>query len=250
MASWSTKRRFGYFLAFVLLVVLVVGLPVFFSFYKSPTCADGKKNGNEKDIDCGGSCVRLCPADFAAPRALCSYSAGVAPGIYNALAYAENPNQSVYAEKVGYTFRLYDSAGLLVAEKRGETLVPAGQKFAVFESGIRTGQRVPLKTTFEFSDVSEWKSGKATPNPRVLSIDLEQGDSPRAEVKVSNDSANLTLSSLDVFIIIYDEADSRMAFSKTRLDAIAPRQTKTLYFTWPGAFPRPSVRKEVLFMAH
>ena len=250
MASWSTKRRFGYFLAFVVLVVFAVGLPGFLFFYEAPTCADGQKNGSERGIDCGGVCVKLCPADFVAPRALWSYSVAIAPGVYNALAYAENPNQSVYASAVGYTFRLYDSAGLLIAEKKGKTLVPTGQKFAIFDGGIRTGQRIPLKTTFEFGEVSEWKLGKSVPNPRILSIDLEQNDSPRAEVKVSNDSTNLTLSSLTAFIIIYDSADNRMAFSKTLVDRIAPRQTETFYFTWPSAFPRPAVRKEVLFVAH
>ncbi len=192
---------------------------------------------------------QVVPGGFSAPRALWSYSEKVAPGVYNALAYAENPNQSVYTQAIGYTFRLYDSAGLLVAEKRGTTMVPAGRKFAVFESGIRTGERRPSRTTFEFDAVSEWKSGKAVSNPRILSIDLEQGKSPRAEVMISNDSPDTALSSLDVFIIIYDDADNRMAFSKTHVDRMEPRQQETLYFTWPEAFPRLAVRKEVLFLA-
>ncbi|HEU5114911.1 MAG TPA: hypothetical protein VFT82_04055, partial [Candidatus Paceibacterota bacterium] len=125
MASWSTRRRWSYLLIFAALVVLFFGVPFFFLFYKAPTCFDGKQNGNETGIDCGGSCARLCPADFAAPRVLWSYSVQVVPGVFNSLAYVQNPNPSVEADNVPYLFRLYDSQGLLIAERTGKAFVPA-----------------------------------------------------------------------------------------------------------------------------
>ncbi len=249
MASWSTKRKSAYFLVFALFVVFAVALPMFLSFYKSPTCSDGRKNGSEKGIDCGGSCTRLCPADFAKPRVLWSYSTNVVPGVYNSLAYVENPNQSVEVDSVDYTFKLYDDRGLLIAERKGQTAVPAGQKFAVFQGGIKTGERVPVKTTFEFGEDIEWQKGSALSSIRVLTISLDQTSEPKAEAKIINDSVGKTYSSLSAFIILYDKNDNRLAFSKTLIDKIAPGEATVLYFTWPNAFPGKAVRSEIVFVA-
>ncbi|MEK7607507.1 MAG: hypothetical protein AAB484_01085 [Patescibacteria group bacterium] len=249
MASWSTKHKSVYFSAFVAFVVFVIALPAFLFFYKSPTCSDGKKNGSEKGIDCGGSCIRLCPADFGTPHILWSYSMDIAPGVYNSLAYVENPNQSVEVGSLDYVFKLYDDRGLLVAEKKGETFVPAGRKFAVFAGGVRTGERVPVKTTFEFNENIEWQKGNVPSSVRVLNINLDQESEPKAEAKIINDSVGKTYASLNAFIILYDENDNRLAFSKTLIDKIAPGETKVIYFTWPKAFLRKAFRSEIIFVA-
>ena len=58
--SWASNRRLAYIsvvLFGVLAVVLFVGLVV---FYEAPTCFDGKRNGTEEGVDCGGSCDLIC----------------------------------------------------------------------------------------------------------------------------------------------------------------------------------------------
>ncbi len=249
MASWSAKRKYGYFFALVALVVLVVGLPVFFLFYKAPTCTDGKMNGSERGVDCGGKCARLCPADFSPVKVMWSYSSQVVPGIYNALAYAQNPNQNVEIAALGYTFKLYDSEGILVAEKNGTSFVPAGQKFVVFQGGIQTGTRVPAKTTFEFTGEPAWRPGVTLTKIRTLNVGLEQGDRPSAEVRIKNDAVDQSFSNINAFVVLYDKDDNRVAFSKTVIEKIGVSETQSLYFTWPEAFVRPVVRTEVIFMA-
>jgi len=249
MASWSTKRKYTYFFVFIVFVVLAVGLPVFFLTYESPTCSDGKQNGSERGIDCGGSCTRLCPAEFLSPRVLWSYSMNVATGIYNALAYVENPNQSVKAKSLGYSFKLFDERGLLVSERKGKAFIPAGQKFAIFEGGIKTGERIPVKTTFEFNEGVEWERSVQLSGLRTLTIDLEQGTEPKAEAKVKNESVDRVFSSVDAFIVIYDEKDNRLAFSKTIIETLNPGEITTLYFTWPEAFSGKALRSEVIFVA-
>lgn len=248
MASWSLKRQWVYFLAFIAFLLLVLALPVFLVFYEAPSCSDGKQNGGEKGVDCGGSCTRLCPADFGEPHILWSYSMNVAPGIYNSLAYIENPNQSVEARAADYSFKFFDDKGLLVVEKKGRTFIPAGQKFAVFAGGIRTGERVPARTTFEFRDDIEWKRGERLADVGVLSIDLEQGETPKAEVKIVNKSIDRVLPELSVFIIVYDQKDNRLAFSKTVADSLKPGETAALFFTWPETFVREAIRSEVIFV--
>lgn len=249
MASWSTKRKYGYFLVFAVLAVLVIGTPLFLLFYKTPTCSDGKQNGSERGIDCGGKCAKLCPADFSPAKVLWSYSSKVVPGVYNALAYVQNPNQNVEIKSSNYTFKLYDSEGLLISEKKGSTFVPAGQKFVVFFGGIQTGSRIPAKTTFEFSGTPLWRPGTILNRLRTENVELDQSKSPHAEIKIRNDAVDQTFSNIDAFVVLYDKDDNRVAFSKTVIDQIGPSESQTLFFTWQDAFSRPVVRSEMVFMA-
>lgn len=249
MASWSTRRKYGYFTALVIVLVLFIGVPLFFLFYKEPTCSDGKMNGSERGIDCGGKCARLCPADFSANKILWSYSMKIVPGVYNALAYIQNPNQGAEIKSLPYLFKLYDAEGVLITQKAGSVYVPAGQKFVAFEGGLRTGERIPVKTTFEFTDVPAWRVGKAFTALHTLNVDLSQGTSPKADIKVKNDAVDRSFANIDTYVVLYDKDDNRVSFSKTVIEQIGPGESQTLYFTWPEAFERNIVRTEVIFMA-
>ena len=250
MASWSTKRKYGYLLVIVGILAFAIGVPFFFFFYKAPTCSDGKQNGGERGVDCGGTCAKLCPADFTSPRVLWAYAVKVVPGVYNLLAYTQNPNQGVEAASLSYIFKMYDDEGILVAEKEGQTFVPAGQKFAIFESGIKTGARVPAITTFEFTNVPDWRIGSIFSQVRLISVDVDQDANPSAEAKIKNDTVDRPFSNITAFIILYDKDDNRVNFSKTIVDRIAPGEQKSIYFTWPEALSDKVVRSEVLFVAN
>lgn len=250
MASWSTKRKYAYFFIFLAALVLLVGLPAFFLFYKAPTCADGVQNGTERGIDCGGACARLCPADFAMPRVLWSYSVQVVPGIYNTLAYVQNPNAGVEALNMPYLIKLYDAEGILVTQRTGRAFIPAGQKFAIFAGGIDVGKRTPARTTFEFTGEANWRTGAMLTKLRVLDTALDQAIQPKAEVRVKNDAVDQSFSNITVFIILYDKDNNRITFSKTLIDSIGPNEIQTLYFTWPRVFTADVLRTEVLFVAN
>jgi hypothetical protein len=248
MATWSTRRKYGYFLLFIILAAIFIGVPGYFLFYEKPTCFDGKQNGTERGTDCGGDCVKLCSADFSTPKILWSYSMNIAPSLYNALAYIQNPNQTVEALALPYLMRLYDSEGVLIAERRGSAYVPAGQRFAIFEGAINTGVRVPVKTTFEWSTDPVWRPAESFTKLRVDNIIVEEGERPKAEVRVKNTSPVAAYSNVDAFIVLYDKNDNRVAFSKTLINKINKEEVKSLYFTWPVAFTAEIVRSEALFV--
>lgn len=247
MASWSTTRKYGYLSALVIVLVVLVGVPAFLLLYRAPTCFDGRQNGEERGVDCGGACVKLCLADFADPRVLWSYSTRVVPGVYNSMAYIQNPNQGVEAKDLSYVFKLYDAEGLLVASREGRAFVPAGQRTAIFEGAIKTGSRAPTRTTFEFTTTPEWERGESFTSIRVLSIDLSSSDTPSATVRVENQALDRGFSGVDAAIVLYDKDDNRVSFSKTVISSMAPGETLTLYFTWPEAFSSEVFRSELLF---
>ncbi|MDP6250283.1 MAG: hypothetical protein QGH26_05690, partial [Candidatus Pacebacteria bacterium] len=58
--SWSSKNRSIYLGGLILILVIVFALPVYNIFNKEPTCFDGKQNSNERGVDCGGGCEKIC----------------------------------------------------------------------------------------------------------------------------------------------------------------------------------------------
>ena len=94
MASWSSRRRSPYGSIVVLVIILFIGVPAFYLFYKAPTCFDNKRNGDELGTDCGGSCVKLCQSAFLPPRVEWGGAKveKVVNGLYNVAAYIVNPN--------------------------------------------------------------------------------------------------------------------------------------------------------------
>ena len=93
-----------------------------------------------------------------------------------------------------------------------------------------------------------WRPAKSFTELRVDDIIVEEGERPKAEVKIKNTSPVTTYSNVDAFIVLYDKNDNRVAFSKTLIDKIRKEEVKSLYYTWPIAFPGEIVRSEVLFV--
>ena len=63
MNQWSRNRKKIIFAIIVFVLVVLIGAPLFFLFYRAPTCSDKKQNGDETGVDCGGSCQLLCTAE-------------------------------------------------------------------------------------------------------------------------------------------------------------------------------------------
>ncbi len=161
MSSWSLKRQASYVGAILVFLLLVIGTPVYFYFFTTPpTCSDGKKNGDETQIDCGGSCPRFCAQDTLAPIVLWQRTSEVSPGFYNAVAYVENPNHDALLARASYVFKLYDAENILVTEKRGMINLPPNATTAVFETPLQTGTVVPSRITFDITG-SDWQKMKA-----------------------------------------------------------------------------------------
>ncbi len=157
MALWSTKRRFMYGASVVFILALVLGGIFWKVLYKSPQCSDGVKNGNETGVDCGGSCKNLCTSDALTPVVLWSKIFNISGDVYSAVAYIENPNINSKNPKASYKFKIYDAENNLITVKEGETSIPKGRKFAVFETGIVLKGSKPKSAELTFTSFSPWQ---------------------------------------------------------------------------------------------
>jgi hypothetical protein len=107
--SWASRRQFQYIgglVAFLAIIALIIAWP---TITRKPTCTDGKQNGGENGVDCGGSCQKICNADVSEPIVLWSRAFPVTGNIYNLVSFVENRNKEAAVMQVSYEFRIYST---------------------------------------------------------------------------------------------------------------------------------------------
>jgi hypothetical protein len=247
--SWSSSRQ----LIILLLIIAVLGgIGSVFAYplvFKAPTCTDGKHNGTEAGIDCGGPCEKLCSAALAPIETLWSRPFKVAPGVYDAFAYVENKNFDAGVRKILYRFSLYDQQNLLVTERVGKTFITPNGRIPIFEGGIRTGERVPKRAFFEFAEVPLWeplspKAASLTLTPSAIRLE-NASSTPRLSVIIGNKGI-YTLSNVEVTAVLYDEGDNAFAVSRTIIDSLPKGGSAEASFTWLTPFAHAPARIEVV----
>jgi hypothetical protein len=217
---------------------------------KVPSCTDNTQNGDEKGIDCGGSCTRACTFEVDQISILWARAFEVIPGRYNAVAYLENHNKNSVISKIRYSFRFSDKNNLFIGKREGETFIPAGRKFAVFEPGIGVGNSIPVYTTFQFTETPVWTTVSIDKlnQLKVLVSDAKlenQDTSPHLTTTIKNDSF-FNIPELSVIALLYDEKGNVVSASSTYLDMLTGGESKNLDFTWMQPIPGNIVAKEII----
>ncbi len=248
--TWALKRQIFYLLILFLVLGFFGFLIVYPHFNKAPSCMDGVKNGTETGIDCGGTCANACLADESPISVLWSRAFRVVPGRYNAVAYLENQNKGVAVNKINYRFRFADANNVYIGKREGSTYVPPASHFAVFEPAIDIGNSIPVYVTFEFTEVPVWKnvSQDKINQIKVLvsNIKLQGADtSPALSATLKNNSL-FKIPNIDVVAILYDTSGNAVSASSTYLDVLTGEESREINFTWPEAFDRAVVAKEII----
>ena len=220
------------------MLMLVLVIPLIFILYEEPTCFDRKENRNERGVDCGGSCRRVCAEDVLSPRILWSRSFKVAPGVYNAVSYVENPNFNAGVLAVPYHFTIFDNQGVVIAERNGSTYLMPGGITPVFEGTISVGERVPARTLFELGLIREWITARdRASSPLVVKRQAISNveTAPRVNADLSNESIN-DIFDIEVVSVIYDVNDNAIGASRTIVPLLPRQGSEPIVFTWPERF--------------
>lgn len=245
--SWAAKRKLMYFLIVMAVAIAAVSVPLWRVLNKPPTCFDGKQNQNEGGIDCGGPCSLACKEDVSPLVVEWSRAFRVEDGIYDVVAFVENQNSNYGARKAIYHFKIYDKDNILIAEKFGKTYVREREKFAIFETGIKTGKRVPQRVFFEFDPETSWEKvssrqlGVSTKNKAIEEIDSK----PRLNATIVNESFG-AVKNLDLVVILYDINDNAISASFTNLSLLDKNSSKDVSFTWKEPFLVNPSRIEII----
>ncbi len=247
--KWASQRQLFYLAIFLVAVLLFSAVFIFPHFQKAPTCFDGKQNGNETGIDCGGSCEAACffEANNISIRWVRAFPA--ANNVYNVLAYAENQNANLGVKNISYEFDLYDADNVFIARRTGSTFVGPNSKVAIFEAGIDVGNRVPKRTSFAFLEDPKWvKIDSRTEKLPIYVTDnkLSALDiAPHLDSTVVNNSI-YDISNLDIVAVLYDSDGNAIGISKTLLDALPKNSSQKIFFTWNAPFTAASDKIEII----
>lgn len=234
--DWRTRRQL---LTILVLIIFagVVATGVYFLFlHERATCNDGKQNGAETGVDCGGVCAVVCRETAVPLKLVFSSAFEVASSTYNSVAVLENKNDYAGAVKFTYKLTLNDANGV-IAERSGVSNVPVLKKFAIFESGIDTKGRVPTETTFEIIKEPVWRRDLKREARLSYSIDpLARGETnPIVNARVKNEDV-FESGKLGFTVMIYDDAGTPLALSHTTLDNLGAGSELPISFTWPKGY--------------
>jgi hypothetical protein len=247
--SWASRRQFQYIsglLIFLGLIGLIIAWPY---ITKAPTCTDGKQNGGERGVDCGGSCQRICNADASEPVILWYRAFPVTGSVYNLVAFVENRNKEAAIAQVSYEFRIYDTNNILIGRRQGKTFIPANQQFAIFESRFDSGASDIKSVNFDFTSPFVWLKKKPVIQTLPIRVDeiimSEDKSSPSLTARINNDSI-YDLPSFDVVALLYDIKHNVINASKTHKEGLDTNQNSLLLFTWPNPLTDDPATKDIL----
>jgi Mg-chelatase subunit ChlD len=239
MRWWAFWRRVQYGTLFCVFWIFVGVFVYYANFYTPATCFDSFQNGDERGVDCDGSCVRICAFSVTPPKIVWADSFRIIDGQYNAVAYVENSNPGAATPELRYSFKLLDQ-GAVIAERKGTTILPPNSVYPIFEGRIMTKDgRIPTETIIEIEPAEMWLPATVGRNQfKVNDFDLSSIDSrPRLTAQVEN--VELTdADDIEVVATIFNSAGKPLTASQTLVDNFAARSVREVVFTWPNSIAR------------
>ncbi|HMP67660.1 MAG TPA: FxLYD domain-containing protein [Candidatus Paceibacterota bacterium] len=247
MSSWGKKRRNFILFLFTFFILVLLGVYLFIIYSVEPTCFDNKRNGDETGVDCGGSCKLICDGQAIEPIIHWSRYFEIIPGFYNAVAYIENLNSDSGVNSAQYKITLYDSKNFPLETRVGTIRIRPREIIPIFEPALNTGQLIPVRSTFEFTNNLVWE--KMQPRDRYLQITkqrfFEVDGLPRISAEITNTSINRA-NNISIIVVVYDSDSNTITTSSTLVETLNKDETKQFVYTWPQKFPREMSRFEII----
>jgi Mg-chelatase subunit ChlD len=235
---WAFWRRVQYGLGFLATVVLIVGGTYRVYFYSPGDCFDNAINRDERGVDCGGSCVRICAADTLPPTVLWAESFNITGNQYNAVAYVENVNRVASAPLMKYTFEFYNGTKK-VGERSGETVLPPSSIYPIFEGRIVLDSDAVTSTTLRIEPIDLWVPATVGRGQfKTTNLNLTGADfKPRLEATIENTELT-TANQIEVVATLFNTAGQPVTASQTFIDSLDGRSVKDIVFTWPNSIAK------------
>lgn len=247
--TWAGQRRLQYLagiFGIILVILFIFLIPVIF---KKPTCTDGKQNGDEVGVDCGGACLRMCQEKTSDPVVLWSRAFPVVGNTYNLVAFIENQNKNSGVLEANYEFRIYDVNNKLIGRRQGTTFIPPNKQFAIFEPRIDFAEREVKSVSFEFVAPIIWIKKEPTLNNLSLFVDNitmgEDKKNPSLTALIKNESI-YNIPPFEVIAILYDADKNAINASKTIKDGLNSNDSTSVFFTWPEPLKSDPLMEDVL----
>jgi len=238
MSSWSRKRHNRILTGIIFILVVFLAFIIIPKLKKQPNCFDQIQNGNEKGIDCGGSCALFCSFEVKPVLVKWFRALPVQGNFYNAVVYIENQNKNAIIKDINYEFKFYDENNVFITEKKGHTFVGIGTS-SILEPLVDMKGHNPARTTFKFIEQQQFT--KINQNLENVFVSVEEKNltnedtSPKLFAVLKNNS-KYNLTDVEVVALLYDKDLNAVSASRTYVDSLIAGQTGRIFFTWPNPF--------------
>ncbi len=233
MSAWAQQRKLFIILTMVVLAVFGISAILFSIFYNPPSCDDGVQNGLEEGIDCGGSCPNLCPITVKPLRDVWRRAFPVTDGVYAAVAYIENQNETLYVPEVQFEIELYDAASTLIGRVSQNTPIMPNGITPIFVPHILTGKQEVSSASFRFVEEPMFAEQPYPHGFEIIDVHREiEEDKPPYVRAIAKHVGELSIRKTDFVIILYDEEGTAIAASRTAEKDIHPGEERVIQFTW------------------
>ncbi len=239
--EWSLKRKIFYALVIALVLAILSAYPIYRIANPTPTCFDGKQNGTEFGLDCGGECLRMCLTQVKPVSVVWSKAFLVTAGNYDIGAYIENLNFAAGIKNLRYTMLVKDGSGQVLAEREGVMELPPASTVLLFESRVSVkGSPETVDIEFNKEDITLWVKAETLPTMVVTKNQtLKNTDTkPRLDAILTNTDLVNDVGQVTISAVIYDPMRRPVAVSRTYVDVVPKGGEQPVFFTWPNRFTK------------
>lgn len=240
-SSWRQSRKFTFIATLILIILGLVAYGSYPYFNKPATCFDGKQNGDERGVDCGGSCKLICITDVIPLDVKYAKAVPTDIGLYDVAALIENRNKDKDTSdgNIDYTFLIYDKSGSVIKTISGSTTLPIGQSFPIIIQNVpitlSAGNQI-TNVVLNISNNKPWQAQDSTyANSffKITNIDFKRNFNNISQLKVT--ITNLTRAyfrNVPVNVLVFDSNHNLIATNSTILKEINGSASQDLAFTW------------------
>lgn len=230
--DWQTRRKVLYLLSLIFIIASITVYLLRDTIFPKPTCSDGKQNGFELGVDCGGTCALRCSSEVQPLVATWVRFIKSSEGKYDLVALVSNKNINNAVPFIKYTFTLYDEQGGVLKEVKGSTVTPINGEFPIIRLAVPL-IKAPSSIAISFEDGPHYSVAEKSNSP-TISVGAERyeiGDPFRVYVSVRNNK-RATIKDLPVNVLLYDQNNNVYAVNTTSIPQLGKEEVKEVSFVW------------------
>jgi hypothetical protein len=234
--NWSFRRKFLYGISALVILAIIILALFWKTIFPTATCSDGKQNGFESGVDCGGACALRCSQEVVPLTVMWSRAIPTGFNTYDVAMMVSNKNIDNTPTILGYSFVLFNEKGEAIKIVNGSTTAPLDGDFPIIRQNISSSE--PIKEII--AKVIDGPHFKVNENPidptlRVSDIRFEAGVTPRVYATVTN-TKRVVINNLPVRVVIYDVRGNAFQVGETIIPTLDKEEAKQVVYTWHQQF--------------
>lgn len=244
--DWSARRKLAYAGAGIMVITLAFVFLFRGTLFPNSTCFDGKQNGFESGIDCGGECSLRCSQDVIPLSVSWTALSQTSSTTYDLIASISNKNLDNVPHEVSYSFIVYDGEGRVMNIIPGRSIVPLGDFPIIYQNAMFSAVPKSMRVTLS-NDAKHYKVTER-PAERIIQVSdqkFEAGSIPRVSAKVTNRTRQV-FRNVPVRAVLYDANGNAFAGGETIIPELGKEEQENVVFTWKRSFDHAPITIRVL----